>query len=219
MRLTVSSIAVGLACMASLCHADELPQAPGLTIHPPVPPQQMMIDVPATVDQGLAVHFGLGTFSGTFNQTPLPAILPAANSGAVAPLGDDAAAYWICYTYPTIESRSRLWLVTDAPGGKSAPIDEIDIGEDDTGHIPGNAACPVLPRNLQPGFIDDGLWIGMKRGEVLDKLGDPSRKEGDWLIYKHAGTTANGRTETGLLAIRLHKGVVEFIHARRTLSD
>lgn len=158
----------------------------------------------------------MGDFSVVYEETTLAEVKSKVGLGRVLHQGDAAeSVYWLCYT----ARGARIWIMSGEMGGGERVI---DVAVEDGGFAPAED-CPSLPPGFQLVSLDSEVWVGMSESAVLQLLGPPSHREGDWLSFDFTGKKPGAckpedADVTNWAFIKLMRGRVVRVHAGQVTS-
>ena len=123
---------------------------------------------------------------------------------------------WLCYTLVSNNQPQRLWLTSGEMGGGER-ITGMDIEQTEADTKP-TKLCPLLPSYLQP-IRQEGIKLGMTRNQIVKTLGKPSKQNGSWLIYMHAGKIKDDYDEIGWLIAFIQDGHIARLQTGKTTTN
>jgi len=171
----------------------------------------------------------LGTVEIAFDRTTLGNAMEQIKAGKIQNQGDAGESlYWLCYSNRTMTGWEQIWLLSHGEmGGDEHVI--YGIAAKVSLSRPPVSSCPVLPDNLRPVQLDNGLWLGAQMEEMRQKLGKPSLEQKDWLYYQSRRELVGDprakdfRTEKiyerGSISVRAANGKVVELWATRQTTD
>lgn len=173
----------------------------------------------ATTKPSLGIK--MGTFEVKWEETTLASVLAAAGRGAIQHQGDAGeSVYWLCYTVEGAHGH-RLWVM--AHGEMGGPEHAVtSITAEALKDAKGEKDCPILPVQLQPVVLSQGLWVGASEVNAQKILGQPSHTEGPWSSFDHwskmPGTCDGGFDLTNWLLYKVNKGRLVTVMAGQVTS-
>lgn len=216
--ITANSIVVGMIGVA-------VSSAAAQTLEPPPRPEEVRGEGTLKIQPAVGIQMGQQFIR--FERTTLDDVLKAVGRGSIAHHGDAAGSeYFLCYTGPSKALPFRVWVISNSEmGGPTHAVTEVVAHRVEAAGAAADG-CPFLPRHLQPGALDRGIWIGSAQDELRRKLGPESAtREGEWLVFNFLGTVpgrAGSETVnfdvTNILEARIRNGRIEAITASRITS-
>ncbi|MGZ5202421.1 MAG: hypothetical protein ACXWC4_21890 [Telluria sp.] len=161
--------------MRVLAFAAAAGLAPALCVAQPGPPPLPDLDRLSSSALALPATVSFGGFKLQLEETSLARFRDAARTGEIGRRGDAGESLdWLCYA---LDSSVNIWLsASELSGGKR--IDLVQLVDS------GGQRCPVLPRNLRPVTLTDGLAMGVPQERLLQKIGRPSAIRAGWWLYQ-----------------------------------
>ncbi len=86
---------------------------------------------------------------------------------------------WTCFTVGTGKGRFQVWL----HGGELQGGEFIDGVTAQAGSPWPVRECPVVSPRQRAAALDNGIWVGTTKSEILKRLGQPTAVHGATLIY------------------------------------
>ncbi|MFT4074906.1 MAG: hypothetical protein QM647_05175 [Asticcacaulis sp.] len=125
----------------------------------------------------------MGVISILLGDTKLTDVSRAIGSGSVMQQGDagDALRY-LCYTLKGNGTSERLWLTSSELGGGEYINGLTLIAIKAT---PDTDRCPSIDRSTWVVTLDNGMTIGMDQDSLIQKLGEPSKRAGNFMAYRY----------------------------------
>ena len=126
---------------------------------------------------------------------------------------------WTCFTVVTDRGLFQMWPSSgELQGGES--IDGVIV---QAGAPWPHAECPIVNSGPGRAALDNGVWIGTTRAELLKRLGPPTGVHGANLIYDFEAPVHNptgGRSVAyGQLIFELRNDRVDRLLATKDTSD
>jgi len=150
------------------------------------PPPRFPLDtVPApTMKSVPASRLLLGNIKIIFDRTTLGQAMEQIKAGEIRHQGDAAeSVYWLCYSNRTTTGWEQIWLLSHGEMGGDEHVIH-GVAAKVSFSRPPESSCPVIPQNLRPVKLNNGLWLGAGTKEVIKKLGKPSFQNENWLHYQ-----------------------------------
>jgi hypothetical protein len=204
--LPISGIAFGACCNV---FAETLP---------PTPPFDAMTWT-ATLERKPSTTLQMGKLRVQLEQTTLDEVRRAASVGTIAHRGDAGdSVYWLCYTD---SGRQRIWIMSDGEMGGAGHY-VTGVSAEAVPDARATAACPALPRHLQPLSLANHIWLGASEEDAAMHIGAPSFQSGTWRSYDFAGKVAGscpgGVDLTASLVLHVQNGRATFLRITQTTS-
>lgn len=133
----------------------------------------------------------LGTVSILLGETKLTDVSRVIGSGAIMQQGDagDSLSY-LCYTLDGKGASERLWLKSSELGGGEYIDGLMFITLKTTNDTD---KCPIIDLSAWPVALDNGVAMGMDKDDLIQKLGEPSKRAGNFMAYRyHTVRVQNG---------------------------
>jgi len=152
----------------------------------------------------------MGAFSVALGETKLTDVSRVIGSGTIVQQGDAGGSLsYLCYTLEGGGTDERLWLTSSELGGGEY-IDGLTIVTIKTAI--GTDKCPVIDLSAWPVTLDNGVMIGMDQDQIIQKLGEPSKRVGRFMAYSYYTVlTRNGvkYDADGLLSLHITDGKLD----------
>ncbi len=170
----------------------------------------------------------LGDVKVIFDKTTLGEAMGQIKAGRIQHQGDAGeSAYWLCYSNHTPTGWEQIWLLSHGEMGGDEHVIYGVAAKVTSSRPP--ASCPVLPNNLRPVELNNGIWLGTQKEEMRKKLGKPSLEQKDWLHYESRRELVGDprakdfRTdkiyERGSISVRAADGKVVELWATKQTAD
>ena len=152
----------------------------------------------------------LGEFTALFEKTPLEEIRAKLGGNEISHAGDASDSIrWLCYSLPG----QIFWLISNPMGGTRAHLMEV-VAESVPNADPRLESCSPVPQNLRPISLEFG-WLGTSKAELHHRLGQPSRVQGDWQLFRFQGKVDGSYRAPGAAApSRVEYDVLAYIEAK-----
>lgn len=202
---------------------------------PVAPPRDVMqITAKPTLGSAPSRSAFLGHTKINLEKTTLSDVLKTVKKGAIYHSGDAGnSVYWLCYTLKNEFSYTRVWLLSDGEmGGAEHSITSIHAALiRKSGKNIGTAGCPILPLAYEAIILEKGIQIGIRRDEVLKRLGKPTVNQSGWLVFFYegkakpenvadsTGATDEQYTEDNILQIKIIDGIVSEFNVSKITSN
>ena len=198
---------LGIALLAAVANKDSAAVPPPLWTE--------SFEWAANVDADPVHPFRIGPLEVVLETTTLQEVQSRVGYGTVAHSGDASEALdWLCYSLTRDEAKSTLWLSSSEMGGGKV-IDGMTVVESPTTQ-PGES-CPGLPAEYASAHLENGLWLGSTKRQVLDILGIPLKRGDSW-NYVFEGKSGDFDVSSDL-SFRFDRGRVVGIRLSRTSSN
>jgi hypothetical protein len=127
----------------------------------------------------------MGRLTVSFEKTPLREVMRNAG-GVIAHQGDAGeSVYWLCYTIVEKKHSERLSLTASGEmGGPDQTVSSV-VAEMVTDQP--TADCPALAATFRPVHLSNGIWLGKPESVLIEKVGVPPSKNGEWRGFLYEG--------------------------------
>ncbi|MGN6210394.1 hypothetical protein [Asticcacaulis sp.] len=134
----------------------------------------------------LGAHFGVMPIA--FGQTKLTDVARTVGSGSVHHQGDGGESFsYLCYTLNSSGKSVRLWLTSTELGGGEY-VEGLSVLTLAGSPSYGTETCPVLDLYSWRVTLDNGLSVGMRKDDVIQMFGMPSKQSGHMIAYRYQTT-------------------------------
>lgn len=166
-----------------------------------------------TIKDPISQSAKLGSVKIDFSTTTLANVVKAVGVGKII---EDDVENTLCYL-STLDGKTDLQIrISSGENSGLEVIDAIDLLPTPKAKPPKN--CAKLPAKFTPLIFDRGLKLGIDDANVKALYGNPSGKEGNWVIYSHTHMIEDAE-ETGTITIRYNKGKADYIGLVKTISQ